>query len=364
MKKRIFLALMVVLLLFTGCSKKEETPTYKYDYINYLDAKLIGPNGYATLDITIRDFTASEFESETDFIAVKKLMTSIKENLVVTKTEGLANGDVIQFGIGESFDTSLVGDLSINLGVHEMTVASLTDPKALDVFDDKNVVFYGLEGTSKVYYYYPNTSNFTQEMKDNIKYSITADDSVVQKDKTVLSLSLSLSNDLLNSSSDYGTEERYFLANGYVTVLEGEKTLKNIVSESALEKVDKDTLKASLEEQLKEEGNINDYTLSQVVSVQKPEEDFKYFVVALYTKEDKQVYIRFDVSMAYVNNEIVYYSVNKGATTEDRYANEAMENCELMYTYNVFELIEEPEEEAEVENVEETTTDETTNDKD
>lgn len=354
MKKKIILALMVCLLLFTGCSKKEEVITYTYDYINYLDFKMIGPNSYATIDVNLKDFKSSDFESETDFIAIKKLMASVKENLIITKTEGLTNGDELQIGISENFDTSLANGLSINLGVHTMTVSGLSDPKALDVFDDKNIVFYGLEDTSNVYYYYPSTSEFTQEMKDNFNYSITADDNKVEKDKTVLTLSLSIKSDLLSSKSDYGSEDRYFLANGYVTVLNGEKTLKNIVSEEALEKVEKSTLRTSLEEKIAEQGDINGYAFQQVVSVQKTETPFNYYVVALYKNDTREVYIKYDVKMAYVNNQIVYYSFTKGSTVEDRYATEAFDNCTLMYSYDVFEIIEEPVEEVKEETTENT----------
>lgn len=341
MKKKMFLMLCICLLLFTGCSKKEdEEVVYDYDYINFLDFKTIGPNGYATLDITLKDFSAADCLSETDYIAVKKVMNSVIDNLGNSGIENLSNGDVVTIGINSDFDTSLLEGLNIYVGTHQITISDLAEPKALDLFDEKNVVFYGLEGTGRVYSYFPNTSEFSNEVKENIKYNITVDDNVVNENKTVITLEASLNNNLLNSSSDYQTTERYFLANGYITTTADERTLKKVVKEADMDKATKAELKKIIEEQIAKNG-VDEYTFQQIVSIQKAEEEFTYYAVATFKNSDnKTIYVKYSMEMVYVNNEINILSFDRVSTVEEKYATDAFEDATMMYTFDVFEIIE------------------------
>lgn len=349
--KKIFILLLCFLCL-TGCKKEiEEDPvvTYDYDFLDYINLNFVGPDGYAELDITISDFTAKDFKSEEDYIKVKKLITTLFPSIKASKSENLTNGDVIQVGITSGFDTSQTGDLNINLNVHEIEVNGLPDPKTISLFDENNIVFYGLSGTSKVYYYYPSSSLLTNEMKDNLIYDIQIDDQTVQKDKTVLTLKAKLNQDLLESDEKYGTENRYFGAQGYITELSDEKILKTVVYESAFANADKKVIRDALEPQIKEVG-VDGYDFQQIMSIQKTKTPFKYYVVAKYAKETKEIYIKYSVSMAYVDNSLAVYSLSRESTTDIAFTTKAYEDCEIVHQYEVFEIVEEAEETETTEN--------------
>lgn len=334
MKK--ILILILCLFMLGGCKKEETVITYKFDFINYLDIELIGPDGYADLDISISDFSARDFESESDYIAIKKLMNALYECIVASKTENISNGDIIQIGITNNFDLSFAEGIDINLNVHEITADNLPSPKTLDIFADNNVVFYGLENTNDVYYYFPNTTTLNKEMKDNINYEISIDDQNVMKDKTVLTLSYTLNSELLESNRKYQTEERYFLANGYIVNAETEKTLKTIVKETDLEKLDKSSTQDVLEGLIID--TVEGYSFSRLVNLQKSSKPFVYYVVAKFNNNDRSIYVKYTIKMAYVNKEIKIYSFERSSTVDEKYSEEALEDARIVYTYDSFEL--------------------------
>lgn len=346
MKK--ILILLLCFLCLTGCKKKvEEEPvvTYDYDLMDYINLNYIGPDGYAELDITVKDFTAKDFKTEEDYIKMKKLIAAVYPHMIATKQENLTNGDVIQVGVSSSFDTKQIGDLSIDLNVKEIEINNLPSPKILYLFDENNVVFYGLANTSKVYYYFPSSTSLTKEMQENLIYDIQIDDQTVQKDKTVLSLKAGLDSNLLESSEKYGTDYRYFGSQGYIVELEDEKILKYVVQESALANADKKIIRESLEPKIKEIG-VDGYDFQQIMTIQKTKTPFKYYVVAKYSKETKDLYIKYSVSMAYVNNELAVYSLNRESTTDIAFTIKAYEDCEIIHSYEVFEIVDDtPQEE-------------------
>ena len=345
MKK--FLVIMACLFMLAGCKKEEEVViTYDYDFYDYIDVDFIGPDGYASLDLNLKDFSASDFKSEADFIKMKKIMNSLFDDIAASKYEDISNNDVIQIGVLNTFDQTELGDMSVNLNVHEITVSGLKVPKTLDLFAPENVVFYGLEGTKRVYYYFPSSSAFTKEMKDNLKYTISIDDETVERNKTILTLNADMDSNLLSSERRYGTITRYFGTNGYVIETDGERTLKATINPSALEGLSKTVLRAAVEAPVKELG-VEDYDFKQIMCIQKADVPYEYYVVALFSKpnEDRNVYVKYDVDMAYVNNEVKIYSFDRESTTDEKYATEPYGNAEMLYKFELFEVADEPTEE-------------------
>ena len=351
MKLRKYIPLLVLLMILTGCRHEEPEPeiVYDYDYIDYLDIEFVGPDGYASMDINIADFNAADFKSESDYIKMKKIINSLYDDVVASKYDEISNNDVIQIGVATTFDISELGDMSVNLGTHSITVSNLRPPKEMDLFAPENVVFYGLEGTKKVFYYFPTGSAFSNEVKENIKYIISIDDDTIEKNKTVLTLEADMSPALLNSQRKYGTIKRYFGSNGYVIEPVAERTLKMTVNEDALETLNKSVVRKEMEDRIRENGEIDGYVFKQVMSIQKTDIPYEYYIVALYSQVDgdRNLYVKYSSNMAYVNNEIIVYQFDRESTTDAKYATDAYGNARILYRYELFEVVEEevPEEE-------------------
>ena len=102
MKKIITILLISLSLIgLVGCNKEPEglnpdrSTNHKYDFINYLKLDTVGPNGAAIIEVKIGDSNVTDFETESDYIAVRKIMEKIVDSIVFDKSENLTNGDII-----------------------------------------------------------------------------------------------------------------------------------------------------------------------------------------------------------------------------------------------------------------------------
>ena len=350
--KKIFTTLLVALMVFslTACKKKEEGPVYDYDYIDYLDIVYVGPNEFADLEISLKDFDSDDFESDTEYIKIKKFMTNLFPFITADNTENLSNGDVINIGINSEYERTDT-DLNINLGVHTYQVQGLNEAIYLDLFDSNVVTFYGLTGTADVLYKMGDKSVLTQEVKDNLNYTITIDTEEVEEKSSIMSVKASLSDSFLRTTR-YSDTETYFKSLGYIVDVESERALKNTVSNKAFEQItDTDIVKNQLEEKIKAQGDIDGYEYAEISNVQKTSKAYIYDIIVKYVNGEKVAYVEYESKLAYIDGEIRYLSFNKTRTVNERFATEALDDNELLYTFNSLIIEEEtPVEETETTN--------------
>ena len=342
--KKLLTTLLITFMIFgmAACKKKEEGPTYDYDFVDYLNITYVGPNEFADLDISLKDFDADDFESDTEFIKIKKFMNTLYPYVVADKTSNLANGDVITIGISTDYE-GVVNELNMNLGVHTYQVDGLKDAVYYDLFEADTVSFYGLEGTSDVLYKINEKSTLSQNIKDNLTYSISIDTDEVEEKLSIMTIKASLKDSFLKTTK-YSDTETYFKSLGYIVDVEGEKALKNTVSNKAFETItDTDIVKTQLIEKIKEQGDIDNYQFSELSNVQKTQKAYTYDIVAKYVNGEKTAYVEFESKLAYLDGEIKYLSFNKLKTVNERFATEALDNNELLFTFNTFIIEEEPE---------------------
>lgn len=354
--RKVFTTLLITLMVFSlaACKKKEEGPTYDYDFVDYLDIVYIGPNEFADLEITLKDFDSDDFKSDTEFIKIKKFMNELYPFIVADKNANLTNGDTINIGISSEYENTNT-DLNINLGVHTYQVQGLKDAVYYDLFDTDTVSFYGLEGTKDVLYKINEKSTLSQNIKDNLTYTISIDTDEVEEKISVMSIKASLKDSFLKTTK-YSDTETYFKSLGYIVDVETEKALKNTISNNEFESItDVDTVKAQISEKIKEQGDIDNYQFSELSNVQKTEKAYTYDIIAKYVNGEKVAYVEFESKLAYLDGEIKYLSFNKLKTVNERFATEALDKNELLFTFNTF-IIEEESEPEETTTIETETT--------
>lgn len=326
--KKILMCLLLMLSL-VGC-QKEEKIVYDYIFTNYLSVEVLGPDGYGRLYLDIKDFDAKEFKTEEDFIAIKKLMPEILKNTYVSKTENIKNGDTIEIGLNA--DYVYQGKLNIDLTPKSFVVNTLKAPEKIDLFDPVNVVFYGLEGTDKILTYFPKSSNFTDEVKENISYDISIDEKEVHENKTIITAEAELKESLLDTDERYKSIVDYFIVNGALPITEKEFTLKEIVKEKDFESLTKSTVENKLSKIVEENiPEISGYKYDGLVSVKKnTTNNFRYYIIAAYQKEDSVSYVKIRADLAYVDGDIVIYDLTRESSIR---LDEEISNTEDLFDF-------------------------------
>lgn len=371
--KKIIAILLISLSLISlvGCNKEPEglnpdrSTNHKYDFINYLKLDTVGPNGAAIIEVKISDFNVTDFETESDYIAVRKIMEKIVDSIVFDKSENLTNGDIITVGIAENFDTSIV-TVDMNLEPIKLQVENLPEPVELDLYADENVSFFALYDTKDVYADFPETSTFSAELKENLEYSISPQtDDKLEINSTILSITAKLSDELLlNPDTDYKTTDMYFKKHGYVVNLSGEKVLRNIVMPINFEQVDHQLILDTLKDRLSEEpitvGEIN-YYFERVGSVQQLKDQkegkaFEYIVMAEYSDANGQpAYFRLNVKMVYFNSKIIILSYNnqEAGTVSSEYFAKPYNNANMLIVASEQAAVETPDQNQETDTAKE-----------
>lgn len=217
----------------------------------------------------------------------------------------------------------------------------MPDAAYYDLFGEDTVTFYGLEGTSDVLYKVNQKSTLSQNVKDNLTYTITLDTDTVEEKVSVMTIKATLKDSFLKTTK-YSDTETYFKSLGYIVDVDGEKALKETVTNKAFEQLsDKDLIKNQLTERIKEEGDVDGYAFAELNNVQKTDKDYIYNIITKYEKGDKVAYIEYETKLAYVDGEIKFLSFNKLRTVNEKFVTEALEGNEILFTFDTFKIVEE-----------------------
>ena len=246
---KTFLAIGMILGSI-GCSKKPEEPQepnanrgkdYDYDFIDYIDIKAYGPEGKGILEVTPKNYTAADFYSEQEYIAVKSLMDELnlvylqgeenhKSNLLLSKTEDLVNGDIVEVSI----DTKRwKGDpkVNINLEPYEFVVETLTDGQEIDLIANESVIMYGLDGTTQVFALKtPKTATLPKEIEDHIEYDVSTSETELKENVSIINYSCTMDEEfLMNPDNPYYNIDIYLKKHGYDYTATGQTVLDQII---------------------------------------------------------------------------------------------------------------------------------------
>lgn len=369
LRKAVILMASALMTVGTvGCSKKTETPAlnanrgtdYTYDFINYMDVSFLGNDGSGSVEVTPKDISVKDFESEDDYIAVKKLLEEIdltykpatgdseevtSEYFSVTPAENLSNGDIVTFAIDPDFKNE--SNVSINLEPYQYQITDLGNQAQLDLFGESNVIFYGLEGTNEVYAAIKEDSDFPEELKDNIQYKITPDSQKLEVDKTILSIDASLNDEFLKQDdADYRNLSEYLLKKGYQSETSKDKVLTTIVGPTNFNKVaNKKNMAAAITKAIQENLENSDpvYSLVNIQRSTTAEEDpeqtsvdrYTYYVIFWVRNADtgESKLKAAQVRMVEVDGEMQVLEVTNIADAQSDYETQAIPNYTIVYQF-------------------------------
>lgn len=331
------------------------TEGYAYDWIDFMNISVYGSDGVAYIEVTPKELKASDFQNDEDYIAMKsaldKLNLSYKagsnnsaSKLSVTPDSNLKAGDVVTFALTTTVDASL----NMNTQEYEFRIPTLNESSTIDLFSEDDVVFYGLQGTTEVYYQFTKNTSFTDELQKNLIYTIKTDGEV-EADKTILDISADLDKTFLKDGG-YTSFAMYLSKFGYeVDDYSTQKVLHNIATPIDFNTVRTDKVISALFEKI-EKAEISvkgSSTLNQIASVQKLYKDtdeYTYYVVYQdMDSEGNEKFLRRQFRGAYLNDEVIILSLYNEEQSAERYATEAYDNGEVMISSFVSESAEEAE---------------------
>lgn len=264
--KKFFLTLCVLLLCslcLTACSSDEEDGTlnsgrgtdYQYDFLQLIDIKLYGSEGAGFIEVSPKDLSVDDFDSESEYIAVMRAVESLglyvgpdstkTTYLTVSPNGGLSNGDVVTLSI-EGFDGTISG-ITLNLESYSFVVSGLGTATVVDLFDSSIVTFFGLEGTTEVYYQINDGSSLSSEILDNLVYTVSTTATSLEEGKTILDVTATLDETFLTTGDDPAyTTYVYFGRRGMLASQTSEKVLMTVISPIDFDEVDSEALMESL----------------------------------------------------------------------------------------------------------------------
>lgn len=267
-----------------GCSFNKEPELnadrgtdYKYDFAQFLDAELDGSNGHGFLIIKPKELEVSDFESEEEYITIKKAIDGLKLTydpdepnadtyLEVSPSTDLSNGDIVTLSIGSGYSGNAT-ELSINTEPYQFEIKDLSDPKELDIFDTSSLALLALnDGTNSIYPVKIEDGVLTDEMLDQINYTATTEDSKPQVGKTIINVTASIVPLVDEDNNPLSTSlSTWFGKQGYVIQTEGEKVLREFATTITFTEKNKETAAKKLYTALKED----DPALLSVANIQQ-----------------------------------------------------------------------------------------------
>ena len=310
-KNKLLIVVATVLLALTGCRGRNDVGTntdryrkHKYDFADYIDINTIGINGHGYIYVDTKEITRDMFENDDEFMKVKKDLENMdlryapnsrnnSDTLVISKTEGLSNDEIVSISIRYKRD-KLLSDM--NTEKYAYVVHDLPDESedvSVDMFSEDIVKIYGTEENELFYYVKPD--NKVYDLMLPLTYKLQTNDEKLVENGTIVSASLVKKNSYDDEIDD--DLVLYFAKNGYV--IPGTET--ELILDKVAKPIDPETLTdenyAEIEQQLKnaiatkiEKGNIVIYSLQQSQKAIDEGKLYEYVVTYSNVKNGETVY--------------------------------------------------------------------------
>lgn len=359
--KRLITGIMTVVMLMSmsGClreqpkdktsadyviNEKRTTDGYKYDWIDFVEISVYGADGKAYVQVTPKEITADDFDSDADYIAIKSALDSLNlsyvangsntnSKLSVTPDSNLSSGDVVTLSIKQTVDSSL----SLNTQEYEFRVPTLSEANAMDLFGENNVIFYGLEGTGEFKYMIADNSMFTDAMKNNLVYTIKSDTTTAEVGKTVLTVSAELSGSFLKEAG-FPTTEQYlsmlgYKADSYSTQIVLRNMAKPVNYATVLkEKIINALYDAVYSAEVSSDGKSDLNTICNVQQFDKDASDpyTQYVIYQDVSSDGTTRYYRRAFRAAYLGDKVIILSLNNSENASEEYATSAYTGAQIV----------------------------------
>lgn len=351
--------------------RAEKAANFMYDWIDLVDINVYGTNGNAFVEIKPKDLKASDFESDSDYMAIKTEVEDLNlyyvgdgldnsnqnSGITVDWAFNLSSGNVITIALAEE-EEAFKGQ-SVYRGEYEYKVGNLKETETIDLFSEDNITFYGLEETGEVTYYIPENSKLreVEGLIDNISYKITKDNSNLAVDQTILSIEATINSKYLQEIG-YSTFALYLAKEGYRTDnFTTQLVLHNLArvmdfSNNELANEAISLLEDKITSLEGSEGDGAGNFFSSVCSIQKLNKDkndaYAYYVIYRDTNSEGNVnYLRRSIRLVDLNNRALLLSIGGQETSNESFAYDAYTDGQIVYSNYVEEVQEENLEEDE-----------------
>lgn len=345
MKKKILSVLTVLLVLtaLSACNANQgRGDKYTYDFKDFMNIEIFGPEGEAYIQITPKEISVADFSSEEEFIKVKKVIDQLNlsyipgsnnsSGLTVSKGDHIKTGDMIVIkpttSLLSSDKAELAKSIDLNIEQYDYVVESLPETKKVDLFSSDIVKFYGLITNEIVYVVNKDNTTISDELKENLIYKITTSDKTLKEGQTIMTVQNGLKQELIDNGNYYNNNIYYAKQNLSVEYSTAEKVLNKIVNPidfNNLKQESKDIIKKSLYKYIKEklDYNVENVCNIQQLNSQNENDPYKYYII--YTTldgENVQRVYRTEMKLLFINNEeLEVLSCDKTENIPDTYLN-------------------------------------------
>ena len=333
MKRKILLTVFVLLLCLSGCTggkvpNKKRGTNYKYDIVDFLDISAFGENGNGYLEIYPLDIAAQDFETDEDYIAVKKDLNAINPEYITgglnrnssikvwkgkEEAANLSNGDMVTIEFKYS-KNKLFSDL--NIESYDYVITELEELDELDLFDEDLVTFY-TDGEKVNYILHKGV--IEDDIADHLIYTVTPYDSEMEVGKTIMKITASMDQEYLEENNCVDTA-MYLARNRWKAKYETEVVLNHKAASVDFGSIAPEAVRDALYNRIwTEEPNLGAICSLQKTEAQTRSED-SYTVVYRCVQEGENRYYSRALKMVMVDNKFDFYDISYAQAIKEEFS--------------------------------------------
>ena len=325
MKKKILSVLTVLLVLtaLSACNANQgRGDKYTYDFKDFMNIEIFGPEGEAYIQITPKEYSVADFSSEEEFIKVKKVIDQLNlyyipgantsGGIVVTKGDHIKTGDMITIKLNTSLlsneKVSLAQSIDLNIEQYDYVVEKLPETKKIDLFSTDIVNFYGLITNEIVYVVNKDNTSISDEIKNNLIYKVTLSDKEIKEGQTIMTVQTGLKDELIQSNNYYNLRI-YYAKHNLSVEYSTEKVLNKIVKPIDFDNLNdksKELIRKTLYKYIKDnvDYNVENIANIQQLTSQKDNDPYKYYVIfTTLDAENVQRVYRSEIKLLQISDE-------------------------------------------------------------